>query len=142
MPMAIKYYLWASDSSPRQNIATDPARAPEESYLFYCSPRPGINGQETVQSQLRVNLPSLNPNVFRLELPAPGHLMVRLYAAQGRLVSILYDDRIAQPQLRVACPRNLPSGSYVIDILFEMASSPSGQPLRAQNRRRTFVIAR
>lgn len=61
--MAIRYYLKAYDASSRLNMATDPANAPNVTYIFYATV--GINEMPKIELMInRIFLKSINPDLI------------------------------------------------------------------------------
>ncbi len=129
-PMSVRYYLKAWDNSQNRNPATDPANAPNSYYVFYCDPS-GAIAEGAARPLSALQLKSVNPQEVVLALPVAGPVSIVLYDIRGSVIAALADGVYGAGNLRLAMPKDLANGSYVVRV------AAGDLELR-----RTFVVSR
>jgi hypothetical protein len=117
-PMSVRYYVKAVDNSQRHNVATDPANAPSQNYLFFCDPQVGISDRSGLPAGCVLDLKSVNPAQLVLTTTCPGRLAVTLYDVKGSRVASLGAGLRPAGDWRFALPARLTNGNYLAEVCF------------------------
>uniref|UniRef100_A0A7C4TBW9 T9SS type A sorting domain-containing protein n=1 Tax=candidate division WOR-3 bacterium TaxID=2052148 RepID=A0A7C4TBW9_UNCW3 len=114
--MAIRYYLKAYDASPRHNWATDPANAPNVTYIFYVFV--GIEEMTGVNlSEFKIFCKTINPR--SIGFSSNERYTLEVYNSLGQKVEIIGDGKGQGDNWINYNSNRLPSGIYFIVLRTE-----------------------